>query len=518
MSVEVKKVNKKMNYFCVLVVMMSLLIGSFSILPLQATAEYENKEIGVAYFITTERQTKSVDEDIIVLYEGQILSMQITAYWSPPQPDRMICLWVNESTLPEGATFSSCNCSLGQITGLFYWQPMIGQAGTYIIQFFIGEACEEPHDSFTFTIIVLPYQEPQYDFGDAPENAIAYPSTGVEGKFPTCIDCGQASFILHSNHGANFGSNIDLEIEGNAGFCCDGFPPYDKDETFLDTDAGLIKPEPFTINSDGNVEPCIYSSGTSLGVIDSTAEWGEHIDLTVQNKMPGSTTGYVNVLIDWNQNGKWVEENEHVLVDFAIPNGFDGIMSQLNPPSFQIGSNPGYVWMRCSITERPVGLNWEGDGVFEDGETEDYLLKIDEEENIPDLTSYGSLTWNRVKPNSTITQTFFIRNIGEENSTLHWKINSYPDWGTWMFSENQGALTVEQGNNTIHVSVIVPDESQQTFSGVLTIVNEENTSDMEIIPVVVTTPKQSIITPFLNWIEHHPLLFELLRCVFNLLI
>ena len=33
------------------------------------------------------------------------------------------------------------------------------------------------------------------------------------------------------------------------------------------------------------------------------------------------------------------------------------------------------VWMRFTISEVPVGQDWNGEGLFEDGETEDYLLR-----------------------------------------------------------------------------------------------------------------------------------------------
>ena len=51
------------------------------------------------------------------------------------------------------------------------------------------------------------------------------------------------------HHGSNitilehgFGPNFDFELEGNAGWCPGGFPPYDQDEGFQDGDAGLIMP------------------------------------------------------------------------------------------------------------------------------------------------------------------------------------------------------------------------------------------------------------------------------------
>ena len=71
-----------------------------------------------------------------------------------------------------------------------------------------------------------------------------------------------------------------------------------------------------------------------------------------------------------------------MLVDFVIPPKYDGTLSALMPigTGFTIGPNAGYVWVRFSITERPVsptGGPWDGSGNFEDGETEDYLLRVD---------------------------------------------------------------------------------------------------------------------------------------------
>jgi len=232
------------------------------------------------------------------------------------------------------------------------------------------------------------------EFGDAPEGALAYPAAGVVGQFPTCKTVGPASWIQHTNFGAWLGPSFDLERDGNAGLC-PGFNPYDADECFADGDAGLMIPPPWTIQG-GAVVPCPNSPGGGvLGQTCQTAMWGPNIDVDVHNHMPNQTTGYVNVLIDWDQNGMWAGASqcpvatapEHVLVDFPIPNPFGGPLSTLMPPSFLIGPKPGYVWARISITERPVGFGWDGSGQFEDGETEDYLLLVRTEQ--PEELDFG---------------------------------------------------------------------------------------------------------------------------------
>jgi hypothetical protein len=228
-----------------------------------------------------------------------------------------------------------------------------------------------------------PLARDYFEYGDAPEgtNHVAYPATGVTGAFPTCMGCGPASWIQHNNFGAWFGPGFDFEMEGNAGWCPGGFPPYDQDEGYQDGDAGLIVPQPFTIDATMNVVPFTGWIGTGLGNPGQIAVWGVNVDIWVHNTMPGHdpyVPGFVNVLMDWNQNGAWGDPGEHVLVNFVVPPLFIGPLSGLAPPNFAIGPNSGYVWSRFSITESPVFFNWNGEGSFEDGETEDYLLLVNE--------------------------------------------------------------------------------------------------------------------------------------------
>ncbi|MGQ9650719.1 MAG: DUF7901 domain-containing protein [Phycisphaerae bacterium] len=247
-------------------------------------------------------------------------------------------------------------------------------------------------------------QPTEYEYGDAPEGTLAYPASGVNGNFPTCRTVPLAPWIQHTNFGAWLGPQFDFEPDGNAGLC-PVFNPYDADECFQDGDAGLMFPPAYTINAAGNVVLCPMAQGAgSLGQPCQNAVWGVNIDVDVHNHMPSQSVGYLNVLIDWDQNGQWggaspcplANAPEHVLVNYPIPNPFDGPVSALMPAGtgFLIGPNAGEVWMRVSITERPVPLNWDGAGAFEDGETEDYLLNVEQPKHdlgdAPDSTnSFG---------------------------------------------------------------------------------------------------------------------------------
>lgn len=348
---------------------------------------------------------------------------------------------------------------------------------------------------FSDTVLNLnqrPLQE--RDFGDAPEgdNAIAYPSLGVMGKFPTCKTVGPAGWVQHNNFGAWFGPGMDFEGDGNGGICPQCFPPYDQDEGYMDGDAGLIIPEPFTIDNTFTVVPFPGFAGTPLGKIGQVAAWGSNIDIHVHNMMPSQWEGYFNLLIDWNQNGQWGDPGEHVIVNFwPIPNPYDGPISGLMPPNFVIGMNPGYVWARFTISEKPVPNDWKGEEDFEDGESEDYLLFIDDDTPPPkaDLECRGSLTWTNVKPGTTVSNTFEVRNNGDPGSLLNWHVSGHPAYGTWTFSPASGSNLAPSSWVTITVNCTAPNQGQQTFTGNITVENSDVPTDSCIIPTSLTTPR-----------------------------
>jgi hypothetical protein len=247
--------------------------------------------------------------------------------------------------------------------------------------------------------VITGVEEAEVDHGDAPDGdpvnpAIAYPSLGIPGAFPTCRTILGSGYIEHGLGWARFEPPMagapgwDAEVDGDAGLCpppgC--FPTYDDDECFADMDAGLLLPDAYTIDNTPNVVPCPAAMGTALGYVCNNAVWGQDVDIYVNNTMP--VDGWVNVLADWQQDGVWggsapcpgAAAPEYILQDFGVPSGYAGALSGLMPfpTSFLIGPNSGYVWFRFTITERKINNpSWDGRGSFEDGETEDYLLRVD---------------------------------------------------------------------------------------------------------------------------------------------
>jgi PKD repeat protein len=240
-----------------------------------------------------------------------------------------------------------------------------------------------------------------FDYGDAPEGGLAYPSTGQTGYFPTCEDYTLRGYIKHETgeYGTtcNFGKIVDYEQDGNANFCPYFVTLYDKDEGYYNpsgteelSDPGLRNIVPYTILGGmgyRHVEALTSDPALneSMGGTCQLAQWGPNLDmyLEVSSLLRGS---YVNVLVDWNQDGEWggtthcscsdTDVEEHILQNFYIPDYHSGLLSELSPPLFRIGSQSGYVWARMTISKWAVGVPWTGDAIFEDGETEDYLLHV----------------------------------------------------------------------------------------------------------------------------------------------
>ncbi|MCX6265958.1 MAG: GEVED domain-containing protein [Bacteroidetes bacterium] len=245
----------------------------------------------------------------------------------------------------------------------------------------------------------------EWDFGDAPEEYVAYPGLPpVIGWFPTCINVGApGTYISHGTcvcvSGGYFGMLKDDETDGNAGSCPAVPPnttPPNMDECFNDMDAGLTKPGAYRItefNGQGVVSTCPFSSDGKLGVPCGTAMWGTDIDIrivgfTPQPGYPIPPALYLNVLADWNQDGQWTsftpcngttQIDERVVKNVLVPTMYNGLASGLSGlmnSGIQIGPNRGYVWFRFTLTADALPEYWTGAGTYDLGETEDYLLFV----------------------------------------------------------------------------------------------------------------------------------------------
>ena len=110
------------------------------------------------------------------------------------------------------------------------------------------------------------------------------------------------------------------------------------------------------------------------------------------------------------------------------------------------------------------------------------------EEPVPDLNCDGTLSWVNVNPGASVTGYFTVENIGESGSLLDWEIDDYPDWGIWTFTPSSGDDLLPNNPVTIGVTVIAPNQQNEEFTGNVTIVNKENSSDFCTIDVSLATP------------------------------
>lgn len=148
------------------------------------------------------------------------------------------------------------------------------------------------------------------------------------------------------------------------------------------------------------------------------------------------------------------------------------------------------------------------------GTTLDLAFIITGMKRLPDLECEGRLNWSKVKPGSTVTGTFNIKNIGDPDSLLNWKLVTYPSWGNWTFTPSNGTnLTPADGQITVTVSVVAPNEQKKTFTGEIKIINQDDNADNCIITISLATPKNKAISyTFLNFLyQKHPLIEKILQ-------
>lgn len=315
----------------------------------------------------------------------------------------------------------------------------------------------------------------EWEFGDAPEDAIAYPSTMTTGNFPTCVCCGLAGWVQHGSFlggGLFFGTMKDTEVEGNAGWCPVGsFPPYDQDEGFADPDAGLMFPDAYTIDNALNVVP-IAGPGTPVGYIGQIATWGIDIDIDVTNWI--GSEAYVNMIVDWNQNGQWGDPGEHVIIDLPVPNGFNGPISILGATPFTIGPNYGYCWVRFTVSEIPISLMypipWNGDGMFEEGESEDYLLFFDE------MAPIASFTYDPIDPTTLDAIDFTDTSTDADGSIVNWSWD-FND-GNTSYAQHPSHQYTTAGNYTVCLTVMDNHGKTNTTCTTIEVVNPTETIDV----------------------------------------
>ena len=138
------------------------------------------------------------------------------------------------------------------------------------------------------------------------------------------------------------------------------------------------------------------------------------------------------------------------------------------------------------------------------------------EPNVSDLDCDGSFSWIGIKPGATVSGNFKVQNIGSSESLLNWSINvSSVDWGKWTFNpENGENLKPEDGQLTVYVTVVTPNEKNSKFKGYIKVENLDNLTDFELIPIYLKTQVNKyvfklIIYEFITKLKQRNFLFKI---------
>jgi len=123
----------------------------------------------------------------------------------------------------------------------------------------------------------------------------------------------------------------------------------------------------------------------------------------------------------------------------------------------------------------------------------------------PSLSASISGEFTDVKPGSTITASLLIENTGQPLSCLDWRIESIPDWGTWSFSSDAGNdVKLEGGPEIIDVSIKVPKDKNQEFTGNIRLINSENPSNFVDVPILLKTSQQRSSLFMFSFLKYLP--------------
>jgi photosystem II stability/assembly factor-like uncharacterized protein len=125
----------------------------------------------------------------------------------------------------------------------------------------------------------------------------------------------------------------------------------------------------------------------------------------------------------------------------------------------------------------------------------------------------GVLRWEEVSGGSTVQGSFIVKSQGEPGSELNWEVSEYPEWGEWTFTPESGTGLPLGDSITVDVEVVVPTDKETEFTGIVKVINSDDSSDSCEIDVYLLTPRNKAVhNPFfLRLFERFPNAFPFLR-------
>ena len=248
------------------------------------------------------------------------------------------------------------------------------------------------------------------DYGDAPDGTapgyrFADPDAR-ETSFPTLEDESERNeldFVRHRNPTSRVFLGREVTVERN-GKTVD----EDEDDTFFFDDVEAFARFP------------------GLRSLPTCEAADLNVRVTVPEDAPQAEY-YLNVLFDWNHDGRWrgavrcadnsgsaqnglvpewaVENLPLHQTPYEIEPGFKGLIRMPDVPT---GPDMGEMWVRVTVTTRPIdtetfrpvrdgGHGWDGRGEFPFGETEDYFVCLFDEDADPE-TGFNALSGGCPEP------------------------------------------------------------------------------------------------------------------------
>jgi len=265
-----------------------------------------------------------------------------------------------------------------------------------------------------------------------------------------------------------------------------------------DGDGTLIAASFFTAEDDVDYELKIYDRFESGQLLDELSSktgtieyYGYHtVTLTTPADIVNGDDFYVYVKL--NSGGHPIDRTSDVPV----------LLGGSSRTIVESDANPAESYYKSGATWNDL-YNYQFSDPSWD-ETANFCIKAmtgDYIPYIPDLNCEGELHWTEVPSGSEVTGSFILENIGDENSLLDWEVAEWPEWGDWTFNPMNGYnLKPEDGEVTVEVSVVAPDEHNKDFVGVVKIVNKGDSSDHEIITVTLSTPRKRLLS--MNFTHH----------------
>lgn len=209
------------------------------------------------------------------------------------------------------------------------------------------------------------------DYGDAPDALPALyspPFQNVTGNFPTDFVTTNSRYGLPGGHTTSsqawLGGVVSLEL--GARDCTD--PDTIENLVDDDFDDGVV----------GSL--CPFNTVPPFGdpmLVNLTVDVGLAANAT-------NTVRFINVVLDQNHDGTWNDAtsslNEWVVQDFPVAL-VPGTTTRVTVGPFLVAATSAGSWMRVALTDQTISsvvpvdtTGWDGSGVFNDGEMEDYLL------------------------------------------------------------------------------------------------------------------------------------------------